>query len=76
MTQVEYVNLSCRLDGQARNHIKRAYYTLDERVMLHKNFKLDTDNEAKMANFERITKRIDELWLAFLDSAAQVEHLF
>ena len=34
MTRVEYVNLSRRLDGKARNRIKRAYYTLDERVTL------------------------------------------
>jgi hypothetical protein len=76
MTEVEYVNLSCHLNGKAQRHIKQLYSTLDERVNLHRNYKLDTDNEVKMANFEKIVVRIKELFAEGLESAVQVEHLF
>ena len=37
---------------------------------------LDTDNEAKIAIFEKIVVRIKELFVEGLESAVQVEQLF
>ena len=75
MTQEAYVDLCCHLKWKAESHMAQFFITLDERTELHRNFKLDTCNEASKAKFEKFVDHIKELQLACATAVYMADRL-